>query len=362
MTPEFWRDKRVLVTGHTGFKGGWLCMMLQSFGAKVDGLSLPPATAPSLFEVAEIERLVTSSFGDIRDAALVNRHIADGKFDVVFHLAAQSLVRRSYHDPLETYAVNVMGTAHLLEAVRINPGVGALIVVTSDKCYENVERSIAYQEGDPMGGHDPYSSSKGCAEILTASYRNSFFAAGGKNSTAIASVRAGNVIGGGDWSEDRLVPDLIRNLGEGQETKIRAPDAVRPWQHVLEPLAGYILLAERLFQPATDAAEAWNFGPNQKSERSVRDIADLVVARWGGAAGWAYEASDGLHEAKLLTLDSSKARSRLGWQPRWSLETAINRIVDWHKAHLSGASMYDHCLKDIYDYQNVNPIGLSAGK
>lgn len=327
-----WRGRRVLVTGHTGFKGAWLSLWLAELGAEVTGLALAPPTDPSLFVAARVAELVDHHEGDIRDAALVARVVAEARPDVVFHLAAQPLVRLSYREPVETFATNVMGTVHVLEAVRAAAGVGAVVCVTSDKAYENREWVWPYRESDPMGGHDPYSASKGAAELAIAAYRRSFFSAG---ETRIASVRAGNVIGGGDWAADRLLPDLVRALEADQPPAIRSPGAVRPWQHVLEALGGYLLIAERLLAGTGD--EAWNFGPAEDDTRPVGWIVERFAALWGKPAGWAPMPGNHPHEAALLKLDTTKARAQLGWRPAMRLEEALASVVEWHRAVAGGA-------------------------
>jgi CDP-glucose 4,6-dehydratase len=325
-----WRGRRVLVTGHTGFKGAWLCLWLQRLGAEVSGYALAPET-PSLFESAQVTRGMQSIQGDVRDADALRAAFARIRPEIVVHMAAQSLVRESYSDPVGTYATNVMGTAHALEAARAAGSVRAFVNVTSDKCYENRESSRAYSEGDPMGGHDPYSSSKGCAELVTAAYRRSFLSGAGA-AMALASARAGNVIGGGDWAPDRLVPDFFRAVSAGKPLVVRNPDAVRPWQFVLEPLYGYLLLAQALWHRPAEFAEAWNFGPDAQSEQPVRRVVQRLVELWGGGAAWETGAGAHLHEAQMLKLDCAKANVRLGWRPRMGLDAALERIVEWTRA------------------------------
>jgi len=350
MNPKFWRDKKVFLTGHTGFKGGWLSLWLQSMGAKVYGYALNPATDPSLFTVANIGAgMAGSTIADIRDATTLCNAIRSAQPDIVFHLAAQPLVRYSYANPIETYAVNVMGTINLLEAVRQTSSTRAVVNVTSDKCYENREQDLPYREDDPMGGHDPYSSSKGCAELVTTAYRKSFLDAA---KVALASARAGNVIGGGDWAADRLIPDFLRAIDVDQPLMIRSPDAVRPWQHVLEPLAGYLKLAERLFDEGTAFAEGWNFGPTAEDARSVRWIVEQLVAAIPNAS-WQCDMTPQPHEASHLKLDSSKASARLRWQARWRLEDALRKTLDWHAAWRSGEDMRERTLAQIHSYESV---------
>jgi CDP-glucose 4,6-dehydratase len=326
-------DRRVLVTGHTGFKGSWLSLWLDELGARVGGLALAPATDPALFTEAGLDRCLDHHLADIRDAHAVDEIVAATRPEIVFHLAAQSLVRASYTDPLGTYAINVMGTAHVLDAAQRH-GVQAVVIVTSDKCYAAPPPGRGYREGDPLGGHDPYSSSKACAELLTASWRDSFTAHG--QGPLIASARAGNVIGGGDWAEDRLVPDLVRAALAGTTTPIRNPDAIRPWQHVLEPLTGYLKLGARLLDGDAACARAWNFGPAEADMQPVSMVADRLCERLGGH--WQHDAGEHPHEAAVLRLDSGDARAQLGWAPRWALDTALDTVADWHRRHAAGES------------------------
>jgi CDP-glucose 4,6-dehydratase len=352
MRPVFWRGKRVFITGHTGFKGAWLSLWLRQLGAEVSGYALAPPTRPSLFEAAGVAQDMESFIGDVRDLDALRGRMRAFRPEVVMHLAAQSLVRHSYAEPVETYATNVMGTVNCLEAVRACEGVRAAIMVTSDKCYENREGARGYREDDPMGGRDPYSSSKGCAELVTAAYRASFFGAAG-HGAAVASVRAGNVIGGGDWAADRLIPDIMRAAEWGRPVVIRNPDAVRPWQHVLEPLGGYLRLAERLFEQGQAFAEGWNFGPRDEDCRPVSWIVERLAAEWGEGLRWQADAAKQPHEAKTLTLDSAKARARLGWSPRWELATTLRSIVRWHKAHRDGGSAREATLAQIVEYSKA---------
>lgn len=342
-----WRGRRVLVTGHTGFKGSWLSLWLHALGAEVTGFALPPPTEPSLFAAARIDALIEHHEGDIRDLAAVRAAVEASRPAVIFHLAAQPLVRLSYQEPVETYATNVMGTVHLLEAARRAPDVRAIVCVTSDKCYENREWVWPYRETDPMGGHDPYSSSKGCAELVAAAYRSSFFARG----PALATARAGNVIGGGDWATDRLVPDLIRAFEAGVAPLIRSPDAVRPWQHVLEALGGYLQIAERLLAGERQFADAWNFGPADEDARPVSWIVERMRTAWGEGGAATADTGPRRHEAGLLRLDSSKARAALGWQPRLRLEQALGWIAEWHKAVGGGEDARAVTLQQIADYR-----------
>ncbi len=347
------KGKRIFLTGHTGFKGGWLALTLAGLGATVRGYALDPSGEPSFFHSAKVDSLIEDLRGDIRNLEQLDRAMREFAPDVVFHLAAQPLVRRSYADPLETYTTNVMGTAHVLETVRTLPSVRAVVVITTDKCYLNREWRWGYRETDHLGGYDPYSSSKACAEILTASYRNSFFSAESleKHSVALATARAGNVIGGGDWSEDRLIPDLIRGFVNGRSVPIRRPFSVRPWQHVLEPIAGYISLAERLLSGDRSFADAWNFGPFDDDAWPVERIANAMTERWGDRATWFKDGQESVHEAGLLKLDSSKARAELGWQPRLRLSVALEWLVDWYKEWQAGSDMHAFSLEQIAAYE-----------
>jgi CDP-glucose 4,6-dehydratase len=336
-----WKDRRVFLTGHTGFKGGWLALWLAGKGAKIRGYALDPSTQPNLFNGARISDVLDDDRGDIRDYPKLEASLVDFEPEVVFHLAAQPLLRRSYSDPLGTYSTNVMGTANLLEAVRKSPSVRAVVCVTTDKCYQNREWAWPYRETDPLGGHDPYSSSKAAAEIVVAAFRDSYFPVNrlSDHRVAIATARAGNVIGGGDWSEDRLVPDLIRGFQRGEPVLIRRPNAIRPWQHVLEPLQGYITLAEHLLAGRADAASTFNFGPGEDDAWSVERIANKMVSLWGQGASWVRDNAPSVHEAHYLKLDSSKARSELGWRPRLNLETALHWTSDWYRKSHEGADM-----------------------
>lgn len=348
MGPAFWQGRPVFITGHTGFKGAWLATWLQSRGALVHGYALPPPTEPNLFTVADVAAgLASHTLADVRDGAALKHALVAASPEIVFHLAAQPLVRRSYHDPVETYAVNVLGTVHLLEAVRASPSTRVVVNVTTDKCYENAERSRSFQETDPLGGHDPYSSSKACSELVTSAYRDSFLAAAG---VAVASARAGNVIGGGDWAQDRLLPDFFRAIDERRTLEIRHPDATRPWQHVLEPLAGYLLLAQSLLIHGQRFAGGWNLGPADSDARPVRWIVDRLTARIPGAR-WQVHGGPHPHEARQLGLDSSKALQQLGWRPRWDLGEALDRTIDWHRAWRSGDDLKSICLAQIAAYE-----------
>ena len=352
MNPAFWRDKKVFITGHTGFKGGWLSLWLSSAGAQVHGYSTAPPTEPNLFTVARVAGALASHvIGDVRDGEAVKRAMTSAAPDVVFHLAAQPLVRHSYLEPVETYAVNVLGTVHVLEAIRACPSVRSVVNVTTDKCYENQEWLWGYRESEPLGGRDPYSSSKACSELVTAAYRDSFLEKAG---VAIATGRAGNVIGGGDWALDRLVPDFFRAVNEGRALEVRFPSATRPWQHVLEPLAGYLLLAEQLALHGQQHASGWNFGPADKDAWPVRRILDHLSSRIPSAA-WRDVGGEHLHEAGYLKLDSSKARGELDWRPRWTLERALEMTINWHKAWSDGEDMRDVCLAQIHAHQTGLP-------
>lgn len=359
MNPAFWAGRPVLLTGHTGFKGGWLSLWLQSLGADLAGYALAPPTRPSLFELAAIGEHMTSTIADIRDGDRLAAALAAHRPEVVFHLAAQPLVRASYADPVGTFATNVMGTVHLLEAVRHTPSVRAVINITSDKCYDNREWVWGYRENDPLGGRDPYSSSKGCAELITRAWRDSYFnpADPAGHGVALASARAGNVIGGGDWAEDRLIPDLLRALAAGRPAIIRHPQAIRPWQHVLEPLSGYLRLAEKLLTAGTAFAEAWNFGPDDRDNRPVQWLADRLTAAWGEGSHWQCDDAPQPHEAHSLRLDCAKARQRLGWTPRWPLTETLARIVAWQRALDAGHDMRAWSLAEIADYQRDSGAG-----
>jgi CDP-glucose 4,6-dehydratase len=352
MERSFWHGRRVFLTGHTGFKGSWLSLWLQHLGAEVVGFALAPPTTPSLFEIAGVAQGMTSIIGDIRDFGSLCRAMRQARPEVVIHMAAQPLVRYSFAHPLETYATNVMGTAHVLEALRVVDGVRAAIVVTSDKCYENREWLWGYRENEPLGGYDPYSSSKACAELVTSAYRSSFFnpANHGEHSVALASVRAGNVIGGGDWAVDRLIPDFVRAIQAGQPIRVRNPDAIRPWQHVLEPLGGYLMLAERLHANGTEFAESWNFGPADADAKSVSWIVEQLTAAWGNCATWTQDCGQQPHEATCLRLDSAKASARLDWRPKWSVGRALETVIEWHKSHRSGKDMRTVTLEQIQNY------------
>lgn len=360
---SFWNGKRVLLTGHTGFKGSWLGLWLQEMGAQVSGLSLSPPTEPSLFRLLNGSRSPASEgIVDIRDRLAVAARVMVTRPEIVFHLAAQPLVRAAYRDPLTTYETNVQGTANLLDALRIAPDVRAVVVVTTDKVYENPETGVAFREGDPLGGHDPYSASKAAAEIVTASYRQSFFAA---RKVALATARAGNVIGGGDWAEDRLVPDAMRAWNSGTPLEVRRPDAVRPWQHVLEPLNGYLSLAERLWGDP-DLAPAFNFGPDHTAAATVRQLLSVARDAYGEGETRFGTVEEGPHEAGYLMLDSSLATERLGYRPCWNLEETVTRTVDWYRRLKRGMSARGLCLNDIDAFEErqargTAPVRKAAG-
>lgn len=349
----FWRGRRVFLTGHTGFKGGWLALWLSDLGAEVHGYARQAPTDPNLFAVAKLERrLASSTIADIRDAAALESAMGAAHPEIVFHLAAQPLVRLSYAEPVDTYSTNVMGTIHLLEAVRRTPGVQAVVNITSDKCYENREWVWPYRENEALGGHDPYSSSKACAELVTAAWRRSFLDAAG---VALASARAGNVIGGGDWAADRLVPDFLRALDADRPLVVRSPQATRPWQHVLEPLAGYLMLAEKLCVQKLAFAEAWNFGPGEADARPVQWIVETMCAQVAGAK-WERDVMPQPHEAHTLRLDSIKAHERLGWRPRWKLGQALEATLAWHQAWKEGADMGEFSLRQIREYESAGNL------
>ncbi|OLP53223.1 CDP-glucose 4,6-dehydratase [Rhizobium rhizosphaerae] len=347
MQENFWHGKRVLVTGHTGFKGSWLSLWLKELGAQVTGLSLAPQTEPSLHRLLGASTDDTDIL-DIRDRDAVLAHVLRSRPEIVFHLAAQALVRAGYRDPLGTFEVNVRGTANLLDALRASEDVRAVVVVTTDKVYNNPENGLAFMESDPLGGHDPYSASKAAAEIVAASYRNSYFA--GRN-VGLATARAGNVIGGGDWAEDRLIPDAVRAWQAGAALHVRRPKAIRPWQHVLEPLGGYLGLARRLWE-APEGVEAFNFGPNHGEAASVGAVLRLAERHFGGKGAGVVlgDGSEGPHEAGYLVLDSSKARSELGYYPRWGLSETLRRTMEWYRAQREGADALSLCLADIRDF------------
>lgn len=349
VTPEFWKDKRVFLTGHSGFKGGWLALWLQKLGADVVGYSLDPPSDPNLFTLARVADNMVSVYGDICDLGLLEATVRKHRPEIVIHMAAQALVRRSYAEPVETYAANVMGTVNVLEAVRRVGDVRAVLIITSDKCYENRNWHWGYRENEAMGGYDPYSSSKGCAELVTSAYRRSYFSDG----PATASARAGNVIGGGDWADDRLIPDTVRAMLRGEPVRIRNPRAVRPWQHVLEPLHGYLVLLERLWADGAAVADGWNFGPEDRDAWPVADVVGALVRLWGGSARWVADSATHPHEAAVLRLDCSKARQVLGWRPVLALDTALEWVADWYKKYSTKADMRAVTLEQLSRYQQM---------
>ncbi|TYA75027.1 CDP-glucose 4,6-dehydratase [Seonamhaeicola marinus] len=348
VNPSFWNGKRVYLTGHTGFKGSWLSLWLNSMGAIVKGFALEPSTTPSLFNEAKIFDVIESEIGDIRNLTQLSSSIKLFNPDILIHMAAQPLVRLSYSEPVDTYAVNVMGTVNVLESARACTNLKAIVSVTTDKCYENNEWEWGYRENEPMGGHDPYSSSKGCAELVTSAYRRSFFST--SNTAALASARAGNVIGGGDWAEDRLIPDILRAFEKGKPVVVRNPLSTRPWQHVLEPLSGYLVLAQELYENGDIFAEGWNFGPKDEGCKPVEWILSRMVNSWGEGASWELDEKSNPHEAGFLKLDCSKAANRLQWQPKWNLEETLELIINWHQNFIKGNDVKRECLKEIKKY------------
>ena len=343
---DFWKGKRVFLTGHTGFKGSWLSLWLVLLGAKVKGYALNPPTSPSLFNEAKVDLIINSQIGDIRDQETLHKSMTEFNPDILIHMAAQPLVRYSYGEPIETYEVNVIGTAKVLEVSRSCLNLKAIINITTDKCYENDGRSQGYKESDPMGGYDPYSSSKGCAELVSSAYRRSFLKDQG---VGLASVRAGNVVGGGDWADDRLIPDILRSFAKNEPVVIRNPKATRPWQHVLEPLSGYLILAQELYKDQKKYANGWNFGPYENDVMPVDWILDVVISKWPGSS-WRLDKECNPHEANLLKLDISKVIAELNWRPVWSLSQSLERIVMWHKAWLNNEDMQAACLVEIGEY------------
>lgn len=350
MKPAFWKDKRVFLTGHTGFKGSWLSLYLSTLGAKTKGYSLAPNTNPSLFEVARVSSFIESEINDILNLDALTESITSFNPDIVIHMAAQPLVRTSYEDPIGTYKTNVIGTVNLFEAVKKCESVRALVNVTTDKCYENKEWEWGYRENDPMGGFDPYSSSKGCSELVTAAYQRSFF--NNNSNVSLASARAGNVIGGGDWSNHRLIPDVLRAFDAGKEAIIRNPNATRPWQHVLEPITGYLSLAEKLYSEGNNFSGGWNFGPDDIDVVSVENIIKYLSYNWHCKTKWKKDNSEQPHEAQLLKLDISKARKYLKWNPVWNLSTTLESIIVWHEAFINSKDMNELTFEQIKEYQD----------
>ena len=349
---NFWKNKKVFITGHTGFKGSWLCLWLHELGAQVTGYALDPPTDPSLFNLCSIDQLVISVIADVRDGQALIKAMQAAQPEIVIHMAAQPLVRDSYKSPAETYSVNVMGTVNLLEAVRLSKTVRAVVNVTTDKCYENKEWAWGYRENESLGGYDPYSSSKACSELVTASYRSSFFNPDNyaAHQVGIASARAGNVLGGGDWASDRLIPDCIRAILKGEKVLVRNPYAIRPWQHVLEPLSGYLMLAQRLCEAGPAYSEAWNFGPNDNDAQPVEWLVKTMSSKWDSHTAYEIVAGIHPHEAHYLKLDCSKAKTALGWHPRWGLDKAIDSIVEWTLAYRDKRDVSAVCLKQIQEY------------
>lgn len=349
---SFWERKKVLLTGHTGFKGSWMSIWLHQMGARVTGYSLPAPTSPSLYELAEVEKLLDKSvIGDITDFDSLQKAVIQADPEIIIHMAAQPLVRRSYENPLQTYMTNVMGTANLMEAARASNSVRVILNITTDKCYENQEWEWGYRENDSLGGYDPYSSSKACSEFITSAYRRSFF---NSSEVRVATARAGNVIGGGDWAEDRLVPDLIKSLMDQEPIVLRNPDAVRPWQHVLEPLSGYLVLCERLYNEGQKYADSWNFGPRDSDAKTVEYIVKAILGNWPGRhPGYKVAKAEGSHEASMLKLDCSKAHKHLQWSPRWTLETALNMTMDWFIQYRDGKDVREICELQINKYDAV---------
>jgi len=350
---SFWKDKRVLITGNTGFKGSWLSIWLHMLGADVMGYSLTPPTQPSLFEIARLEKLYTTEIGDVRDFEHLKMMISDFSPEIIIHMAAQPIVRKSYSDPRETYEINVMGTVNLFEAIRSCNSVRAVINVTTDKVYKNREWVWGYRETDTLGGFDPYSASKACSEIITSSFRDSFFNPSkyDEHHVAVATARAGNVIGGGDWGADRLVPDFVRTVLSGGKVKIRNPQAVRPWQHVLEPLNGYMMLAQKLFEEGSAYAQAWNFGPNEESCKTVEYVIDKLCSLWGNVRYEIDIRGTPMHEANYLKLDCSKSKRYLGWEPVWNIDQALEKTIEWLKAYVDGSDILKVCQSQILAYE-----------
>lgn len=349
VNPTFWKGKKVFITGHTGFKGSWLTLWLQDMGAVVKGYALEPNTNPNLFTLAKVSQNMDSEIGNITDLNHISQSMKEFNPEVLIHMAAQPLVRLSYQEPVLTYATNVMGTVNILEAARKCTNLKAIVSVTTDKCYENKEWPWGYRENEAMGGHDPYSSSKGCAELVTTAYRKSFF--NSTNSASLASARAGNVIGGGDWSNDRLIPDILKAFEKNEPVIVRNPMSTRPWQHVLEPLSGYLVLAQHLYEDGNNVAEGWNFGPKDEDCKPVSWILDRMVNNWGNGASWELDKNNNPHEAGYLKLDCSKAAMRLNWYPKWNLEHTLESIINWHQHYIAQKNIQEQCLLEIAKYQ-----------
>lgn len=349
---EFYRGKNIFLTGHTGFKGAWLAIWLTQLGARVTGYSLPPATDPNLFLLANLTERMHSQYGDVRDLEQLSRSIEQAEPDIVFHLAAQALVNQSYRDPVGNYSTNVMGAVNLLEACRASGSVKSIVIITTDKCYENNETGSAYRETDRLGGKDPYSSSKACAELVAHAYRESFYA--DPSAAGVATARAGNVIGGGDWAECRVLPDCLKALERNEEIILRNPKSIRPWQHVLDPLQGYLRLAHALYNNKQPYASSWNFGPEEDSCITVHELVRAVINQWGSGS-WKHVVPDKpFKESRVLRLDSTKAKKKLGWLPRWDVQSAIKKTVLWHKAYLNKADVYSICSEQIETYQQAS--------
>ena len=351
---DFWKGKKVFLTGHTGFKGSWMSIWLNQLGAEITGYSLDPPTNPSLFKEAEIEQLLNHNIGDVRDLENLKKIMIESNPDIVIHMAAQPLVRESYLDPVGTYNTNVMGTVHVLESVRYSNNTRAVVNVTTDKCYENKEWIWGYRENEPLCGYDPYSNSKSCSELITSSYRNSFFNPdkyGTGHHVALASARAGNVIGGGDWAKDRLIPDILKSFENQEPVFIRSPYSIRPWQHVLEPLSGYLTLAEQLYsEKGIEYAEGWNFGPNDADSKPVEWIVNKMCNLWGNGASFKIDENPQPHEASYLKLDISKADFKLNWRPIWSLETSLKKIIEWNKLYNQNSNILEICQQQIKEF------------
>ena len=355
MNENFWHGKKVFITGHTGFKGSWLCLWLSVLGADITGYALQPPTQPNMYELCKLHELVTSIIGDVRDSGFLTQSMLSAQPEIVIHLAAQPLVCESYKNPVETYAINVLGTVHVLEAVRKCNSVKAFVNVTTDKCYENKEWLWSYRENETLGGYDPYSNSKACSELVTASYRSSFFnpANYATHGVAVASARAGNVIGGGDWAADRLIPDCLKALLLNDKIIIRSPYAIRPWQHVLEPLNGYMLLAQKLYEEGTEFGEGWNFGPNDCDAKPVEWVVMKMCQLWGHNAAYEVDKAAHPHEAYYLKLDCSKATARLNWSPKWDLEHTLAKVIEWVQAYQEQSNMRDMSLTQIQEYRTA---------